>query len=217
LSRHRPYVYYLWQFDHTDPWPDDPYQAFQYDSRYLGVGSTGSILLANLRYTTELAWESGRSFAEGQKHHREEIHALALDVLLEYLFEVPRHPKVVFEYLWGSGDASRRASSTSTIGGNLAGTRDEAFNAFGFRDTGLAFAPRIANLHIFQIAASGAISDINARRDSDWVGWEWDVYLNWRLASDLALTLRYGVFDPGAAFLDKERRHFLYTGVTYSF
>jgi len=245
FDRHEPYVYYLWQKDRTDPTPEVPTQGFRYDSRYLGVGSSGSVLLPNLRYSTELAFESGRSYAEGIADTREKIHAMALDVLLEYLFDVPKHPKLRFEYLWGSGDGDRRLSSCSTVGGNLRGTRDEAFNAFGFRDTGLALAPRIANLHIFQLglsgfpleqvelfrkmevgttvyfftkdAASGAISDTTAMVDSSWVGWEWDVHLDWRLTSDVSWTVRYGVFQPGAAFADNQWRHFLFTGMVYSF
>ena len=52
------------------------------------------------------------------------------------------------------GCRDRRLSTNSTIGGNLAGTPDNAFNAFGFRDTGLAFAPRVSNLHMFMVGAS---------------------------------------------------------------
>jgi len=170
---------------------------------------------------------------------------MAFDLLLEYFFDVPRHPKVTFEYLFGSGDGDRRLSSTSTIGGNLAGTNDRAFNAFGFRDTGLTFAPRVSNLHIFQFGVSGfpledfrllrkmeigskvyfyakdrsdgAISDIMGTQGSTWVGWEWDVFCNWRVTSDVSLTVRYGVFQPGAAFQQKNARQFFYTGLTYSF
>ncbi len=245
FTGHKPYAYYLWQLDHTGESPEDPAQGYDYDSRYLGVGSTGSLLLPNLLYVTELVFETGRGFAEGVSDKREEIHAMALDVSLQYLFDVPHHPRAYFEYLWGSGDSDRRLSSTATAGGNQPGTRDEAFNAFGFRDTGLALAPEIANLHVFQLGASvfplekidlfrkmevgstvffyakdkhsGAISDPTATLDSNWVGWEWDVYLNWRLTSDLSLTARYGGFQPGSAFDSRDCRQFVLAGVNYSF
>lgn len=165
--------------------------------------------------------------------------------MLEYFFNAPTHPRVSAEYLWGSGDGNRRASSTSTVGGNQAGSPDHAFNAFGFRDTGLAFNPAVSNMHIYQIGASfypfeqhrlfnkmevgtktffyhkcspnGAISDTTGTNTSRWVGWEWDVYCDWRITSDLAWTIRYGAFRPGAAFANNSCRRFLYTGVTLSF
>ncbi len=245
LDRHEPYAYFLIQEDHTNRDGGPPLQGYQYDSQYFGIGSGGSVLLPNLRYATELVFECGRGFAEGTRTHRQRVRAMAFDLLLEYFFDVPRHPKVTFEYLFGSGDGDRRLSSTSTIGGNLAGTNDRAFNAFGFRDTGLTFAPRVSNLHIFQFGVSGfpledfrllrkmeigskvyfyakdrsdgAISDIMGTQGSTWVGWEWDVFCNWRVTSDVSLTVRYGVFQPGAAFQQKNARQFFYTGLTYSF
>ncbi|GAG43119.1 unnamed protein product, partial [marine sediment metagenome] len=139
----------------------------------------------------------------------------------------------------------RTVSSTATVGGNTAYTRDHAFNAFGFRDTGIAFSPAVSNLNMYALAASffplehielfkklevgskvffyhkashGAISDTDAANTtSRWLGWEWDVYCNWRISSDLTWTIRYGAFQPGAAFAHDDCRSFLYTGVTFSF
>jgi len=249
FSRHEPFAYFLIQRDHTGKDSSaarQTVQSYHYDSNYVGLGSTGSVLLPNLRYETELVFECGSSFAENVSDHTEGIRAMAFDVLLEYLFDCPRHPKVSFEYLFGSGDRNRRLSSTSTIGGNAAGTPDHAFNAFGFRDTGLAFGPDPANLHIFQGGVSvfpleqcrrfrkmevgtkvffymkhrngGAISDTTAVNASSWVGWEWDLFCNWRITSDVSWTVRYGIFHPGEAFGGAtDRRHFFYTGLTYSF
>ncbi|MCD4699487.1 MAG: alginate export family protein [Phycisphaerae bacterium] len=245
FDRHEPYAYYLWTNDHTEVRGHVDNQEYSYDSRYFGMGSRGSIEpIPNLRYETEIVFQSGRSFPEGV-NSQEKIDAMAIDVMLEYLFPVKRHPRVAFEYLWGSGDSDRRVSSTSTIGGNQPGTRDRAFGAFGYRDTGLAFAPAMANLHIFQLdcsvipledielfrkmevgtkaffytkdARGGAISDTQGAGSSSWVGWEWDTYVNWRLTSDVSLTVRYGLFFPGAAFQNEHSRHFFYTGLTYSF
>ncbi|MHC4981594.1 MAG: alginate export family protein [Planctomycetota bacterium] len=178
---------------------------------------------------------------------QDRICAWALDAQLEYLIEAPTHPKVTAEYMFGSGDSDRRLSATSTVGGNRAGTKDRAFNAFGFRDTGIAFGPSISNIHVYSVGASffpfekleplrkmelgtkvffyhkahdsGPISDTTATGGSRWLGWEWDVYCDWRLTSDLAWTIRYGLFKPGAAFptgVDSPR-HLLYTGVVFSF
>jgi len=45
-----------------------------------------------------------------------------------------------------------------------------------------------------------------------------DIYLNWQITSDLALSVRYGAFFPGDAIEnDGKVRQFLYTGVTIAF
>ena len=244
LTTHRPFLYVLGNEDNTDPSPRDPNQAFGYDSQYIGLGSRGS-LLADLRYRTELVGQSGHTYSEGVVSGRDRICAMAADVMLEYFFPVRTRPKVMFEYLFGSGDEDRRLSATSTIGGNRAGTTDRAFNAFGFRDTGLAFAPRISNLHMYTLGASffpldhirlfkrfevgskvffyhkavsaGPISDVGAASDTHWVGWESDVFCNWRLTSDLSWTVRYGAFYPGSAYAKRHCRQYLFSGVVFSF
>ncbi len=245
LDRHRPFIYYLGTQDHTSPRPHDNAQDYDYSPHYLGLGSEGTILSPNLRYQVEFVGEWGQTYSENVTSGTDDICAFGADVLLEYLFQVKTHPKLMFEYLFGSGDSDRRSSSTATIGGNRAGTYDRAFNAFGFRDTGLAFAPRISNLHIYIVGASffpfeqhrlfkkleigskaffyhkdksgGPISDTTANTTEQWVGWEWDVYADWRITSDLTWTVRYGAFQPGTAFRDQDCRQFLFTAVTFSF
>ncbi len=247
FDEHRPFVYYMQNDDHTAAKPEDPWQSYEYSSRYVGAGSRGSLISPNLRYETEFVLEWGKTYSEYVTSGKDKIRAHAFDLLLEYFFPVKTHPKVSAEYLYASGDSDRRLSATSTIGGNLAGTDDNAFNAFGFRDTGLAFAPRISNLHMYCIGASffpleniklfrkmeigtkfffyhkatgsGPISDTTATENAQWLGWEWDVFCDWRITSDLTWTIRYGNFQPGAAFPGgyDDMRQFLYTGVTFSF
>jgi hypothetical protein len=166
------------------------------------------------------------------------------DAALEYYFQTDMHPKLTAEYLYASGDRDRATSATSTVGGNLIGTRDNAFNAFGFRDTGLAAAPKMSNLNLYSLGggffplekmelfrkmeigtkvffyqkpSTGPISDTSATKDHRWVGWEWDVYCDWRITSDVIWTIRYGNFFPGSAYPDRDCRGFLYTAVTFSF
>jgi len=244
FAHHRPFIYYLGQSDHTAAKPEDALQKYEYDSQYLGVGSTGSLILRDLRYQFEAVGEWGSNYSSGVTSGKDRIRAMAVNVLLEYLFRVPTRPRVGIEYLYGSGDGDRGASATATIGGNTAGTRDKSFIAFGFRDTGLAFSPMIANLHIYSIGASlhpleniklckklevgakvffyqkdshGPLSDTTANKTEEWAGWETDIYANWRLTSDLTWTIRYGAFRPGEAFTDRRFRHFLLTSVTFSF
>ncbi len=246
LDHHRPFVYFLNNDDRTDPSPDDEVQSYEYTSRYVGMGSTGNLILPDLRYQTELAGEWGRTYSSGVKDgSQDHICAWAYDALLEYLFQVRTHPKVNVEYLYGSGDADR-GNATATVGGNATGTPDNAFNAFGYRDTGLAFAPEISNIHIYSLGSgfyplesvtlfrklemgtkvfffqkatgSGGISDSTATRNNQWLGWEWDAYCDWRITSDVTWTVRYGAFQPSEAFGDDRTcRQFVYTGMTFSF
>lgn len=245
ITNHRPFIYFLNNDDHTGEHPNDPDQSYDYSSRYVGIGSEGTIVSPRLRYLTEAVGEWGKTYSDGVTAGRDNISAMGLDALLEYSFDAPKKPKVFVEYMFGSGDSDRTSLATSTVGGNTAGTDDHAFNAFGFRDTGVALAPAISNLHIYSAGASfyplekhtlfkrmecgtkgfwyqkarqqGAISDTSATKSSDWVGFEWDVYCDWRITSDLTFTLRYGTFFPGSAYEDRDCREFVYTGLTYSF
>jgi hypothetical protein len=253
LSGHEIFAYYFRNNDRSSEYEPDPVrdalQDFGYDSHYIGVGSYGSMLDPNLRYNVELVGEVGRTFGDfaTEADGQDEICAVAFDVQLEYLFDVPTRPKVWVEYLYASGDGDRVRNTSSTVGGNLPGTRDYAFNGFGFRDTGIAYAPSISNLNMWQVGGSflpfenhrllkdleigskvyfyakaaggGPTGDSTITdRDSRWLGWEWDVYMDWRVTSDVSLTLRYGTFQPGAAYEnDKDCRHFLYAALTYSF
>ena len=110
LDRHRPFVYYLSNSDHTDADPEDPDQSFDYSSRYLGLGSEGTLFSPNLRYQVELVGEWGKTYSEDVRFGQDDICAFAADVVLEYYFETRTRPKVMFEYLYGSGDRDRSAS-----------------------------------------------------------------------------------------------------------
>ncbi len=247
FSEHRPFVYVLFNYDHTDPAAPSPFQSYKYDSRYLGIGSRGVIGSDDLRYAWELVGEWGKTYSTGVTSGRDHIEAYGFDLLLEYYLDHATRPKLMFEYLFGSGDSDRLGSPVATAGGNLNNTSDKAFNAFGFRDTGIALAPVVSNLHIFSGGVSlfpfdhspqfkalevggktffyvkhrkdGAISDPSAANNEGWVGFEWDLFCNWRLSSDLAWTTRYGMFHPGSACdgTDKSPRHFIYSGMILSF
>jgi hypothetical protein len=250
IDQHRPFVYYLLNKDVTDAKPADFTQAYAYNSQYLGIGSAGTILLPRLEYLIELVGEWGDTYGNGANHgmSKDDIRAMALDVQLSHRFDAPTRPRVFGEYLFASGDGDRRTSSTATVGGNRIGTTDHAFNAFGFRDTGIAFAPTASNLHMYMVGASffpledhkcfrnmevgtkifiyhkddsaGALSDTTATQNARWIGWEMDLFINWRITSDLAWTARYGMFRPGSAFNgqgDEASRHFFYTGMVLSF
>jgi len=240
--RHEPFAYIFWNLDENhEPW--DLLQKFGYDSLYVGIGSQGQ-LNAYVRYSAELVYQAGRSYGDGRFTGRDPINAMGLDLLVEYLGPGKKQPRLAIEYMFASGDADRLDSPTNAIGGNRRGT-DNSFVAFGYRDTGLSFAPLLSNVHIWRAGASctpfpqtkalerlqvgtdwflycknkarAAVSDITADRPSSYLGWEMDYFANWQLTSELAATVRYGVFFPGKAFSDKTTRTFLLAGLTWSF
>ncbi len=243
FQRHRPFVYAFWNKDQksTPPWV--ALQRYDYDTWYVGMGSTGE-LLRNLRYGTELVFEGGDTYGDSNVWGKDDVEAWAFDTSLEYLWQKPMKPKVGAEYMFASGDGDRRYSPTDTRGGNRRGN-DNSFIGFGWRDTGIAFAPRLSNLHAWRLGGSfkplesvealrqlelgtdwflyaknkrdGAISDYTADERSGYLGWEMDYFINWRITSDVAWTTRFGTFFPGQAFSDQTTRTFLMTGVTWSF
>jgi len=244
FQRHEPFAYVLWNNDNTSEDPPDFFQEYDYDSFYVGLGSTGE-LARTVRYSTEWVYENGRSFGDSQFLRRDRICAWAFDVMLEYLPDLATQPRFRLEYMFAGGDGDRLGSPTNAVGGNRGDRKDTSFVGFGFRDTGLSFAPRLSNVHIWRGGASflpfekieclkrlelgsdafvyyknhrrGAVSDPLASRSRGYLGWEIDCYANWRVTSDLSWTARYGAFFPGDAFVDRTCRPFLLVGLTWSF
>lgn len=244
LDRHVPFVYALWNQDHTDERYEDWFQEYSYDTQYFGFGSRGS-LAANLLYWVEGVLSEGHSFGDGDYLQRDRVRAFAWDAGLEYLFQHAMRPRVAAEYMFASGDGGRYANPTGSLGGNSLDRKDTGFVGFGFRDTGINAGLSLANLHVWRVGGSlaplesiellrdleiganaflyqknqrmGAVSDPTADRRNGFVGWEMDYFVNWRLASDLSWTARWGVFFPGSSFSDRDTRHTFFTGLTWSF
>jgi len=240
---HEPFMYAFWNEDMHREKPPDFFHEYDYDSWYLGIGSTGE-LVPDLRYSTEWAFEGGHSYGDARPRHAQNVDAWAFDIGLDYRPNWPLTPRFVGEYMFASGDPNRPGSPTDTLGGNTKG-RDTSFVGFGYRDTGLAFAPRLSNLHIWRAGAAfrpfeqleilkalelgtdwflyaknrsrAAVSDYTADERSGYAGWEMDYFANWRVTSDLSWTARLGTFFPGAAFSDQTTRTFFLVGMTYSF
>lgn len=239
------FAYGLFQEDQQGENPSEFFQEYDYDSFYVGLGAYGD-LAADLRYSTEWVYEVGKSWGDQRFMHDDYIEAWAFDMFLEWLPDVPTRPRLALEYMFASGDPNRLGSPTDAIGGNRSDHKDTGFNGFGYRDTGLSFAPLLSNVHIWRAGAAffpfdekvrllekfevgtnwflyhknrsnAAVSDYTAGQQAGYLGWEMDYYTNWRLTSDLSLTVRYGVFFPGDAFDDRTTRTFLLTGLTWSF
>jgi hypothetical protein len=255
LSGHRPYVYGLVQRDYNDhdTLVTGPVTTeSKYNSYYIGVGSTGPIG-NRLLYGVEAVYEGGETesnsfevggpFISQVPQTTDDICAWAADVRLDYLFNDRRRSRISGEVILASGDDDR-LNSSNTFGGNESGTNDNAFNAFGLLNTGLAFAPAVTNMMAFRVGGStfplpetgplrrlqigtdififnkmlkdGAIDEVTA--DVRYLGWEPDVYLNWQMTSDVTMVLRYGIFFPSdEAFASDEARQYFYGGITYAF
>ncbi|KPK74276.1 MAG: hypothetical protein AMJ79_14590 [Phycisphaerae bacterium SM23_30] len=221
-------------------------QTFGYDSQYLGLGSRGQFLHRDLQYTLEVVGEHGESHAESiGADHPQRIRAWAFDTELRYVVPDEHFSQLALEYLLTSGDSNRWFSPTNTIGGNQPHSIDTSFSGWGFRNTGLVLAPRMSNLQAVRLGAatfplnymetfknlevaanfyiyhkqqsSGAASDNLSLKDNNFLGSEFDFNVNWRLTSDLAWMLSYGIFLPGDAFLNRDDRHLFFTGLLLGF
>jgi hypothetical protein len=158
LGDHKPYIYGLLQRDYNKM--DDLELGFistkyNYNSYYLGIGSTGAIT-DRLRYGVEFTYEGGTTLSNSfetsaagglfpVEQQRDPIQAMAFDARLDYLLNDRRQTRFSLELIIASGDPDR-GSSSNTFNGNRPDTKDRAFNAFGLLNTGLAFAPDPSNL-----------------------------------------------------------------------
>ena len=261
---HRPFIYGLVQDDGNDQdFDPDPLLTaritdptlpilptrFHYDSHYIGAGSTGN-LGDQILYAIEIVYEGGSGLSNSFDstvasipQTEEDIQAFAIDLKLDYLFHDDNRTRAVAEIVLATGDDDRGHTS-NTFSGNTSGSTDNAFNAFGLINTGMAFAPNASNLIMlrtgiatFPFPNSGILGrlqmGVNAfvfsKFDTDapideptsndtYLGFEPDIWASLQLTSDVAVSVRYGVFFPGTAILtDTDPRHFFFSGLTYSF
>ena len=165
LNQHRPYIYALAQKDQNrmdERQISSILTRYDYNSYYLGVGSTGEIT-QKLRYGVEVAYEYGDTLSNSfelvgfsifpVEQTRDDIFAAALDARLDYLVSDPADTRLSAEIILATGDEDRRHTS-NTFGGNAPGTDDTSFNAFGLVNTGLAFAPDVSNIGVLRLGAS---------------------------------------------------------------
>ena len=239
---HRVYGLFLVERDLNEEDPEFAGVDWGYDATYAGLGARGEVV-GGLGYALEAVYEFGKSVAAGSTEE-ESIGALALLVALDYTFGGEMAPYVTVEYMFGSGDPDR-GSVTEGAGGNTVGTDDEGFLAFGFVQTGFSLFPRVSNIHIFRLGgsfrplaslelfrtlelggygylyrkdeASAPISDPRSFQDDDDVGEEIDLFLRWRILSDVGFSINFGRFMPGDAYADDDPRNFISLGLTYGF
>jgi hypothetical protein len=165
VGDHKPYAYALFQQDYNS---DRTLELgtvttkFQYNSYYLGLGSSGNIG-DRIAYGAEMVYEGGHGesnsftvngpFLTPVDQTKDDICAFAADFRLDYLMPDTRKTRLSGEVLLATGDDDRLHTS-DTFGGNKPNTNDKAFNAFGIINTGLAFAPVASNLLMARVGAS---------------------------------------------------------------
>lgn len=217
---------------------------FDRNSVYYGVGARGEFN-SNLLYLTEGVYQYGDSASDPLLGTQtvDQLAAWAGRFQLTYVFRDEQDTRLQAEILLASGDSDRR-SAYDTVGGNAPNTGDHGFASLGYAFTGVAFSAPLSNLISARVGAAtfparssetfrelqvgtDLITSFKYNRnggideptnDSRYLGTELDVYTNWRVTSDLAITARYGVFFPGSAIADPDNvRNFVYFGVTLSF
>ncbi len=248
FKEHRPYIYALIQEDDSGENIEDVNQDYEYDSRYYGIGSRGRIL-KKISYEIEGILERGKSFPEasaarGVSPDNERIEAWAFDATLSYRHNIITQPTFSAQYAFASGDPHRTSRVTNTIGGNKEGSTDRGFLGFGYTDTGLSLAARMANLRMVKLGVflipselvknkkvsaevnyylfrkdekKGAISDTRADRPHRNIGKEFDVNITWEIFSDLSASINYGRFYPGNAYSDKDAKDFIMATIMFQF
>ena len=220
-------------------------QGFHYDAEYLGAGLDGR-LSRNMDYHLEGIRQTGQSFYLGSGTLQNDIAAWAGLGSLTHHQDRPMHPVYSLEYAFSSGDAGR-LPGISTVSNNLAAQDDKSFLGFGRYEGGVALNPRLSNLCVLRLGASarpwdetpgfedltlggkfslyrkadsvGGISDPEATNPSADVGNGLDLYLGWRIFTDLSWMLQYGVFNPGAAYpaAVSDATQAFYSNMTWSF
>jgi hypothetical protein len=173
----------------------------------------------------------------------EDIDAWAGVAGLTWLLRDGGDSRIDLEVMGASGDKDR-LDAANTFGGNRTRTDDHSFNTLGYVDTGLALAPNLSNLIVARLGGStfpfpgrGGLGRLRAgaagllffkidsdaalnipSKDDTFLGGEIDVFADWRIASDVSMNVRYGVFLPGeAACCPDDPRHFFYVGFNYAF
>jgi hypothetical protein len=184
---------------------------FERNATYVGIGGRGQ-WGDNWLYMTEVVGQFGTSASDplAGPQTDEDLRAWAGRFQVTYALRDQNLSRLQAEVLVASGDGDRSVS-TDTVGGNAPGTTDTAFNALGF-----AIQLGADAISSFKYNTRGGIDEFTT--DDRYLGSELNAYANWRITSDLAATVRYGIFLPGDAIAgSKAARHFLLLGVTLSF
>src|SRR5262249_27181024 len=93
FQHHEPFAYALWNNDSTDGRQKDFFQDYGYDTQYFGFGSRGE-LGHSWHYWSEVTFEQGHGFNDGDYIRRNYVDAWGWDVGIEHLWDCMHHSRV---------------------------------------------------------------------------------------------------------------------------
>lgn len=132
-------------------------KIYAYDPLNLGLGASGFIGSARLRYLAEFVLQRGRTYNKNTTNNTADnqqtsINAWGLTADVNYSlpwFEHLLKPGLVLQYATGSGRESSSANPSNPSQENASGD-DNNFFYFGAYSAGLALKPKLSNLHIIR-------------------------------------------------------------------
>jgi hypothetical protein len=225
---------------------DFNYDAWYLGVGATGSLSADSLLLGELVYESGASRSDPLLTPDGSQT-RETIHAFAARAQIVHFLRDARDTRLSAEILLASGDSDRRsptdtvggnAPGTNDTGFNSMGFANTGLafspslsnlwstrlgvSAFPFRtmeSTGDGAVDQLqlgADLFFFNKFNRSAPVD-EPSDDTMYLGTEFDLSANYRITSDLAIGLRWGVFFPGSALEADNTRNFVLATVTLSF
>jgi len=211
----------------------DPPKGGKLDSQYSSLEISGQII-PNLFYDTWFSYGSGQTLtwlsdavsASGFSYQYVPISSFLTGLSLDYYVPALLGAAFNARFLYASGDADY----TTALEGNTVGKATQ-FIPMTSTSLGAVFSPALSNLIVAE--ASGSVKPVAGQRlqtglkvlafwrptpaplavsglapgeDAAWLGFETDIYANYRILSDLGVSLSTGVFlpaeEPNGAFAD---------------
>ncbi len=225
---------------------DFDYSAWYIGVGGSGSLSADTLVLGELVYEGGNSESDPLLTADGSQT-REQVRAFAARAQIIHLLRDTRDTRLSGELLLASGDSDRRSTTDTVGGNapgtddtafnslgfantglafspslsNLWSTR-VGVSTFPFRtteggsDDGLDQFQLAADFFVFNKFNRSAPVD-EPTDDTMFLGTEFDLSANYRVTSDLAVGLRWGIFFPGSALEDDKARNFVLASVTLSF
>ncbi len=204
----------------------DPPKGGELDTQYSSLKVSGQII-PSLFYDAWFTYGSGRTItwladavsASGFSYQYVPISSFLTGFSLDYYMPALFGAAFNARFLFASGDADY----TTAVEGNSAGKATQ-FIPITSSALGAAFSPALSNLIVAE--ASGSIKPLAGQRlqtglkllafwrptpaplavsglapdeDAAWLGFETDIYANYRILSDLGVSLSTGIFLPSEA------------------
>jgi hypothetical protein len=227
---------------------DSEYWGFGYTGKAVFEKGDRTWGNPNVHYFGEFIIETGDSFGIANATDQDPIASWAFDVGVSYHPQRPSKPRYIAEFARAAGDDDRASPNNTLIGNiagttdrgflpfgytNTGVSFAPYFANLEFARLGAACRPcpdrcewNLKELEIgsnfflfWRPAEDGGISDVRADLPgSSYLGSEVDLWVNWRMSSDVYLLVNYGHFFPdGDSFSVDNSRAFLTVNLTWLF